>query len=776
MNTNGENLKAIKIGAALGVGGLVLNLVLTPVLGSPLPLHLGNALTLLAAYFFGILGAVAALISGGIPFSIYYNEPLEFLRFGVIAVATGAFATKNSKLNLSSLVLLCWMIGLAFDEDMDFLKTLNTKGEVQSLFWSDLLSATLAATLILNSSIRCYLAKMPIAITLLYFNTQLILSFSALLTFIGYSISMGSPTPILSLVLFITALQVSATLFGYLWTMYLKNHLWDFAEDPLIANELKNKFSGSNSGYWRKVTQNSGANSVEQSWHAPFKSPQSQTSRKDSQSTSHKPAVCAINSTGEIIFATPSFGDLLLLPLNQIIGHDIDALDTEPIWKNVIKDVVAESFKNGPQTQELKIANDNEIEYFEISGRMAASPTPDGKPSENDSVMIAIRNITERFQVEDAKLNSHKIQTLGSLVSGITHTFSNYLTAVAAKATVVPNDQTSAASEQLQQIKEYTSEAGGMLRGLISLIGDHSEQSRLTNLAYFIEERLNVFSKLIGAKNNIIFSKSNDPLGTICNRSLLDQVLTNLIVYARDAYGGTPGNITLDISLEVISNEAARLAGGIGAGPYCRIDMTHHGKPMSRHLLSSLFDASQSSVQGSLGLSIITAIVKSQDGFVTAKTGVGKSTTISLYFPWHEVDNRKSEEIKSMAWPESPLASLKGKRILVIEDEPTVREMTSLMLSTIGCVIQSCETGEKGLELIAQNQFDLILVDYMLPSLSGDELLEKIKSLSQESKILIMTGYGANISSELAAAVVSKPFDLDALTSAINNALGQTVH
>jgi CheY-like chemotaxis protein/nitrogen-specific signal transduction histidine kinase len=771
-----ENIKIIKVGAALGVGSLVCNLVLTPILGAPLPLQLGNALTLLAAYFFGVLGAVSALISGAVPFSLYQNEPLDFLRFGAIAVLTGIVASKNSKLNLSSVVLLCWMVGLAFNEDMDFLKTINTRGEIQGLFWSDLLSATLAATLILNPSIRCYLAKTPVTITLLYFNTQLILSFSALLTFIGYSISMGVPTPILSLVLFITALQVSATLFGYLWTMYLKNNLWDFAEDPLVANQIKNKFSGSNSSYWRKVTRNSANNSIDQSWHTPFRTASLASSETERLSTHNKPAVCAINSTGEIIFATPTFADLLLLPLNEIVGRDIDALTTEAIWKNVIKDVALEAFTSGPQTQELKIANDNQSEYFEISGRIAAGPRQDGRPGENDSVMIAIRNITGRFQVEDAQLNSHKIQTLGSLVSGITHAFSNYLTAVAAKATVITDAQNSTASAQLKQIKEYTSEAGEMLRGLISLISNNSEQPKLTNLAYFIEERLNIFSKLIDAKNNIVFSKSNETLGTICNRSLLDQVLTNLIVYARDAYGGEAGNINLNISLEVISTEAARLAGGIGAGPYCRIDMTHEGKPMSRHLLSSLFDASHSSFQGSLGLSIITAIVKSQDGFVTAKSGVGKLTTLSLYFPWHEVDNRPQQGTKNMEWPDSPLTSLKGKKILIVEDEPTVREMTSLMLSTLGCQILNCETGERALELATQNRFDIVLIDYMLPSLSGEPLLERMKTVSQESKILIMTGYGTNVSSELASAIVSKPFDLDTLAAAINHALGQTVH
>ncbi len=771
-------LLKLKLGAALGLAALICNFFLNLLFGQPLTLPLGNSLILIAGSTFGIAGGISALVAGGIPFSIYNSEPLEFLRFGVITIAVAVSAERNSKLNLSSVVLMCWLIGLAFSEEVSFLNVLNKTIEPQALFWSDLLSATVASTLLLNPDLRCRLTRAPLPISLLYFNTQFILSFAALLTFIGYSLNVGSPTPILALVLFVSAIHISANILGYLWTNYINNNLNSFTADPLLTENRSRSLSGANAHYWRKVINNSDEQKQSASWTVPYKNSAENSPLNTANSTQIKPAVCAINASGEIIFATPSMSILLSIPHEKLIGCDIEALDIPNIWKNVIKDVAMESFKNGIQTQQLKLSTpNNQNRFFEISGRLASGATSqDEKSKDNDSAMISIRDVTDRYMIEEVKLHAHKMETLGSLVSGLTHTLSNYITTVSTRLSLVQHSQDPSGKVHLQDIQEHTNETGEMLRGLISLVNSSSEASKTTNLSFFIEERLNILSKLIGAKYNIIFSKTSEPTGIVCNRSLVEQALTNLVLYGRDSYLQKTGEISLNVTTEELSVDASKIAGGVPPGRYCRIDMTHKGNPLNKHLLGSLFDTSKASSPGALGLAIITAIVKSQGGFITAQSEINKGTTISLYFPWQPVAESPARAIRDSAWPEAPSPTLKGRKVLIVEDEPAVRETTSFILTTLGCKVSDCDNGEQALELASKDSFDLILLDYMLPTISGEDLMTKLKDFNQDIKIVVMTGYGSSIDSDIATEVVQKPFDLDSLTSAIHSALGQTVH
>lgn len=744
-------------------------------MGLSIPLQLGNALVLVATIGLGAPGGISAFSLGIGGYAMITGDMADTYRFGMIALAAYLAASGNPRINLASITMAVWIVFIALTMHLPQADSWLFTQEPQSLFWSDILSATLAGILLLNADIRCQLNYSNKSITLLNFNCQMLTTLSNLLLFIGYNLTYETPTPLLPLVMFVSAIQVGALMTGYIWTGFLQRNMRGFLEDPLISSPMNNLFSGSASGYWRKISSTSTGQKIDNNWKSPFKTETKIASAHSTEST--KPAICAINSTGEIIFATPSLSEVLNVPETEIIGRDIEAVECPTIWKNSIKDVAKEVLTNGPQTQELKIQDSEGIpRFFELSGRLSSGQSGPSDNIENDSVMIAIRDITDRRRIEDSIRESHKINSLGNLVAGMAHAFSNCLTTLSAKVSLAEKSNGAEVhAEHFKEIRQYTAEAGDMLRGLISLVGETNSQSQLTNLASFIEERLSILSKLIGAPYEIVFSKSEQPVGAMCNRSLLDQAITNLILYGRDAYQEENGIISLNVDREEISAESARLAGGVSPGFYCRIDMSHTGKPITRHLLSSLFDVAGNKQGASLGLSIISAIIKSQDGFITAETKPNKTTTISMYIPWDDLTISVSDQTPEVEWPDTNY-NLRGKRILVVEDEPSVREMTGFMLSALGCDVLTCENGLDAIAATQEHQFDLILVDYVLPKISGHELLEKIKEINNNVKIVVMSGYGPNISEELATEVMQKPFDLDMLANKLNQALGQTVH
>ena len=222
---------------------------------------------------------------------------------------------------------------------------------------------------------------------------------------------------------------------------------------------------------------------------------------------------------------------------------------------------------------------------------------------------------------------------------------------------------------------------------------------------------------------------------------------------------------------------AASLYIGARPGNFARLRVRDFGRGMNRELLAKAFDPlfTTKSMQGNtgLGLSIVYAIVRAHDGFLTAESHPNKGTTISIYLPIQSDVEQVIEAESKAASGSQDSATLFGnnERILVVEDEPTVRELVASMLAGLGYEVSTCENGHEALKISARQEFDLLLVDMIMPKMRGIDLINQIRSKHAEAKALLMTGYGPGVEPKIRTAIIHKPFDVDTLAKAVRKAL-----
>ena len=93
-------------------------------------------------------------------------------------------------------------------------------------------------------------------------------------------------------------------------------------------------------------------------------------------------------------------------------------------------------------------------------------------------------------------------------------------------------------------------------------------------------------------------------------------------------------------------------------------------------------------------------------------------------------------------------ASRKKSTVLIVDDEPIVRESLRDWLKDAGYQVKTAESGEEALELIEKQDFSVMVVDVRLPGKTGIKVLKEIKVLKPQIKSIVITAYP---SAELAA-------------------------
>lgn len=317
------------------------------------------------------------------------------------------------------------------------------------------------------------------------------------------------------------------------------------------------------------------------------------------------------------------------------------------------------------------------------------------------------------------------------------------------------------------------------MRNLLDFTAGGPSHMKVENIVDVLATRLELLKKIAGENYEISFKNAQPSYGVECDTNLMMQVITNLIMNSRDSYQGKPGAIEIVLDTEEMEEGVSDLHVGARPGHFARLRVKDRGCGMTPETLSKAFDPLFTTKSGSghagLGLSMVHAIVRAHDGFLTVESYPEKGTTVSLYFPLREVPSKEKAKIHTSN-EEHPLpqASNNGHRekILVVEDEKGVRELVASMLNLLGYEVTSCCNGQEALAECEQNRFDLVLVDMIMPRMHGLDLVSKLRTADKEVKTLVMTGYGVTPETKGEhCGVIPKPFDINTLAHAVRDAL-----
>ena len=356
----------------------------------------------------------------------------------------------------------------------------------------------------------------------------------------------------------------------------------------------------------------------------------------------------------------------------------------------------------------------------------------------------SFRDISAAARTEDQLRQSQKMEAIGRLAGGIAHDLNNALTAIAGYAELalgeVADDH--AARADVEEIRRAAERAGSVTRQLLAFSRKQLLEPRVFDLNETIAAMSRLLSRLLGADIDVQTRLGAEPLPVLGDPGQVEQAVINLAVNARDAMTDG-GRIVLSTAMETVDETFAARHMPMTAGRYIVLRVSDSGQGMSRETQARIFEpffTTKDVGKGTgLGLSMVYGTVKQIGGFIFVESSVGQGTTFALYFPPAKIPARETTN----AAPDVKDERHGHETLLIVEDEPSVRNLVASALRHDGYHLLIASSAEEALELSDAHAgpIDLLLTDAMMPGKSGVELSNLMTARRPGIPIIIMSGY-----------------------------------
>ncbi len=401
------------------------------------------------------------------------------------------------------------------------------------------------------------------------------------------------------------------------------------------------------------------------------------------------------------------------------------------------------------------------------------------------AVANAIGTAADRLNLEAQLRQSQKMESVGQLAAGVAHDFNNMLTIIQGHSSSLLSkpDLPAEMLEPVQAVYFAAERAASLTRQLLMFSRKNVMQPKLLDLREVVDNMNKMLPRLLGETIKLEFVPPEELPLIQADNGMIEQVVMNLSVNARDAM---PQGGKLSICVEPIYINAAQAAMHPDAHPgnFVRLRVTDTGCGMDSVTLGRIFEpffTTKDIGKGTgLGLATVYGIVKQHDGWIEVDSELGKGTTFGVYFP--------ASGQAAVTQKKNDLAAIKpvvggSETILVVEDEPILREMTREILEACGYKILEASNGREALEVWNERtcEVDLLLTDMVMPEgMSGVDLAERLLSNHPNLHVIFTSGYTANeispeILSRTRARFLQKPYSHADLAKCVRNSLDRSV-
>ena len=360
------------------------------------------------------------------------------------------------------------------------------------------------------------------------------------------------------------------------------------------------------------------------------------------------------------------------------------------------------------------------------------------------AVLLGLTDTTEEARLKRQVAQATKMQAVGQLAGGVAHDFNNVLTAILGTCDLMllrhsPGDSD---YDDIIQIRANSNRAASLTRQLLAFSRQQTLRPQVLQLPDVVTDIAQMVKRLIGEKINLVMRHDRD-LGPVrADPTQLEQVIVNLCVNARDAMQGK-GSLTLATRRVTTADVRAMRSEILPIAEYTALDVQDTGTGIPPEHLGKIWEpffTTKDQGKGTgLGLSTVYGIVKQSGGFIFADSELGRGTTFTVYLPVHT----GPVEERALSAPPVPRAQWSGGgRVLLVEDEDTVRMVAERALTRAGYTVVSARDGDEGLEKVAEGaDFDLIVSDVVMPGKDGPAMVREIRKRMPTVPVLFMSGY-----------------------------------
>ena len=353
----------------------------------------------------------------------------------------------------------------------------------------------------------------------------------------------------------------------------------------------------------------------------------------------------------------------------------------------------------------------------------------------------------EREKLESQLRQTQKMEAVGQLSGGIAHDFNNMLSVINGYSHMLltslpPSDPN---YSRVQEISKAGQHSADLTRQLLAFARKQSITTKDLDIAGAIEGILKMLRRLLGENIELQWKPSANLWSVKMDPSQLDQILTNLLVNARDAISGA-GKVTIETYNTNLDAAYCKTRPDFVPGEYVVLAVGDSGSGMDKETLSHLFDpffTTKKAGKGTgLGLATVFGIVKQNSGFINVYSEIGLGTTFKIYLPRHKSENKESDKT-----PETPEIFTGTETILLVEDEKSMLCLAKMQLENMGYTVLAADSPFQAIDLAEEHkgEIHLLMTDVVLPDMNGQDLGKRISAIRPGIKHLFMSGYTADV-------------------------------